>query len=381
VFPVLSIKLLSFVGHGGAGDREVRAQGWAYSFGILASFWVLVGALLGLRLGGEQLGWGFQLQSPGFLIFLAGLLFIFGLNLAGVFELGSSFMGVGSKLASRGGLWGAFFTGVLATVVATPCTAPFMGTAIGFALAQPAWVAILIFTALAIGLALPYLLLSHFTGFVAILPRPGRWMETFKQFMAFPIFATVLWLVWVFGLQTGTSSMFRLLIGLLGLGLGAWAIGRWGGKRAALFAGIAIWILSMAFVYSGKRELQSEPVSNGPAMGIQWEKFSPEKVAEYRAQGKAVFVDFTAAWCVSCQVNELMVFRSQEVVKKFRELGVVMMKGDWTSHDPVITQTLESFGKSGVPVYVLYSGKKDSPADVLPEIITPTLVLERLNRL
>ena len=255
-------------------------------------FWSLVAVLLILRAGGEQFGWGFQLQSPGFLAFLSVVLFLFGLSLAGVFEVGSSFVGVGGGLASKGGYTGSFFTGVLATVVATPCSAPFMGSAVGFALSQSAPIAFLIFTSLALGLALPYVVLSYNPGLARFLPRPGRWMETLKQFMSFLVFATVIWLIWVFGLQAGISAVARLLTALLLVAVAGWMLGRWQGKAMYTWTALAVIVGACALGLTGPRSPSgaAAPESGGMA----WEKFSPEKVQEALAAGKPVFVDFTA---------------------------------------------------------------------------------------
>ncbi|MDP9160835.1 MAG: thioredoxin family protein [Acidobacteriota bacterium] len=387
VFPVLSLKALGLM-NGHRDRREFRRHGLAYGLGVLVCFWILLGLLLLLRRAGQQVGWGFQLQSPSFIAVLAALLFLMGLSLAGLFEIGMSWMGLGSSLASRSGYSGSFFTGVLATVVATPCTAPFMGTAIGFALAQSIIVAFAAFTALAIGLALPYVLLSWFPQWAHFLPKPGPWMETFKQAMAFPMFAAVIWLIWVFGKQVGVDAVARLLIGLLIIGIGAWLLGRVrhttiAAALAILLFALGLWIpLSSARGDDGVRAANSGATSTSTASGeIQWEAFSPERVEQYRSQGRPVFVDFTAAWCLACQVNERAVFGSSDVRRILRSKDVVLLKADWTSQDPVITKTLASFGRTGVPFYLLYGKNPNDPPAQLPEVLTPGIFLDALNRL
>jgi thiol:disulfide interchange protein len=373
VFPVLSLKILSVVRMGNEEKTRARRLGWVYSLGILASFWLLVAVLLALRFGGQQIGWGFQLQSPRFIFVLACVLFVFGLNLLGLFEFSGRFAGTGSSLADREGYTGAFFTGVLATVVATPCTAPFMGSAVGYSLSQPIPIVFAIFTALAFGLALPYLLLSHTPGLARFLPRPGAWMETFKQLMAFLVFGTVIWLSWVLGLQASIFAMVVLLSTFLAIAFAVW-MARANYPKTA----IALAIISVATATFFVRTSQEEKSS---ASELTWEKFTPEKVAEYRTQGKPIFIDFTAAWCVSCQVNELLVFRSTEVKAKLKKLGVVLIKADWTNQDPEITKTLASFGRNGVPFYIIYGKGKDAPAVPLPEVINAGLVLKELEKI
>ncbi len=385
VFPVLSIKILGFVTAPRSEQAKLPWHGLSYTAGILFSFWALAGTLLALRAGGQQLGWGFQLQSPGFIAVLTVFLFTFGLNLAGVFEFGSSFSNVGGSLAHKEGLSGSFFTGVLATIVATPCTAPFMGSAVGFALSQSTWIAFLVFTMLALGLALPYLILSCEPRLARLLPKPGRWMETLKQVVSFPVFATVLWLAWVFGIQAGMEPLFRLLEGLLLVSIAAWAMGRWAGSQRAKISALLLLFFALTLALS---EAHVSPASEAvPATvsnesgELHWEKFAPEKIEADRSQGHPVFVDFTAAWCVSCKVNELLVFRSNEVKAALKDKNFVLMKADWTTYDPAITRTLADFGRSGVPVYVIYPADRSRQPMVLPEIIDATIVLRSLKDL
>jgi len=367
VFPVLSIKALGLMQNQSEEKQKARLQAWVYAGGVLVSFWFLTALLVLLRKAGQQIGWGFQLQSPGFIAFLVYLLFFFALNLLDVFEVGAEFMGVGQKLTFGQGYKSSFFTGVLAAVVSTPCSAPFMGTAVGFALSQPTPSTFLIFTSLGAGLAVPYVVLAYVPIFVNFLPRPGQWMVTFRQLMAFPILGTVVWFIWVYGLQTDVNAVAKLLSGVVGIGLAGWILGRFEGSGFRWAAFLLI-LMVLGFTFFHKKD-------------VGWEKYSPNKITEFRSQGRPVFLDFTAAWCISCQVNELVVFGSPQVRQKFRELNVIPMKADWTNRDDQITQALSQFGRSGVPFYVLYSGKPDEPGTPLPEILTPQIVLDALEKI
>jgi thiol:disulfide interchange protein len=381
VFPVLSLKVMSVVHMSGEERAGIIKMGWTYTLGILVSFWLLVAVLLVLRYAGLHIGWGFQLQSPQFVFVLATLLFAFALNLLGFFEISGRFTAYGGSLADRPGYWGSFFTGVLATLVATPCTAPFMGSAVGFALSQSVGVVVGIFTALAIGLALPYLLIAHIPAVGRWLPRPGRWMETFKQLMAFLVFATVIWLAWVLGLQTSAAGVVTLLLAFFAIGLAVWVANRW--RRAATVAailGIAAVIVAAFSIEAIVPALRADAATREQA-GLAWEPFSPAKLDEYRSQGRPIFIDFTAAWCVSCQVNELMVFRSKDVRATLQARGFALLKADWTNYDPVITQALASFGRNSVPFYVIYGKGENAPAVPLPEIINAGIVLHALENL
>lgn len=388
VFPVLSLKIMGLVGRSDADRARARAQGLAYGAGVLVSFWALSGLLIALREGGRHSGWGFQLQSPVFLSALAAVLFALALNLLGVFEVGMAMTRLGQLNAGRGGLLGSFGTGVLATVVATPCTAPFMGAAVGFALSQPAGPALLIFTALGCGLALPYLLLLYVPALQRLLPRPGAWMETFKQLMAFPLFATVLWLVWVLGLQVGMEGIITLLAGLLLIGLGGWWLGRF--AQRTFLAGVGWSLLLLGALLPALRVHALSLVapaaaatvtgaSAGAADDLPWEPFSPERVAQHRRAGRPVLVDFTAAWCVSCQVNERLVLRAAPVRARVQALGVATLKADWTNYDPVITQALAAFGRSGVPCYAVYPRDPQAQVVLLSEVLTQSALLTALE--
>ncbi len=375
VFPVLGIKILGFVKQAGSDRRKVTLHGLAFAGGVLVSFWMLAAGLAVLRAGGAELGWGFQLQSPGFVFSLAVLMLVFALSMSGVFEFGLSAIGVGSGLQRKDGLTGSFFTGVLATVVATPCSAPFLAPALGAALALPTGQGFVVFTAIAVGLALPYLLLSLFPQAVKLLPRPGAWMETFKQVMAFPLYATVGYLLWVLAGQTGDQDLLKVFFGLTVVALAVWLYGRYatpvassGRRRFGTVGGL---VLLMAGVALG---WPVQPSSDA----IVWEHWEPGRAEQLQAEGKPVYVDFTARWCATCQANKQVVFGSEEVRRYFRDHGVVALKADWTSADPLITAELAKWGRSAVPFNLIYRPDGSSP-EALPELLTPSIVLEALK--
>jgi thiol:disulfide interchange protein len=376
VFPVLFIKGLSLVESSRHEPKRVRAHGLVYTLGIVVSFWIVVALLLGLRAGGRQLGWGFQFQSPGFVAVIALLLFFLGLSLAGMFEIGLTVTNTGSSLAARSGYAGSFFTGVLAVIVATPCTAPFMGAAIGFALAQSAGAAFGVFTALALGLAAPYLLLTYYPAWMRYLPRPGAWMEVLKQATAAPIFATVIWLVWLFASSAGVDALTALLAAFLLLAIAGWILGRWPARRVASSFAMAVIVLAVATpLYALWKFPATETATAGKA---GWEPYSHEAIEQYRAQGRPVFIDFTARWCLSCQVNERAVLNSGDVRRRLHDSGIVLVRADWTRHDESIASALRELGRSGVPTYVFYP--PGQPALVLPEVLTPGVVLSALDQ-
>ncbi len=383
VFPVLFIKGLSLV-HSSQQERgRQRAHGWVYTLGILVSFWLVVGLLLGLRAAGYQLGWGFQFQSPIFLAIMAMFLFFLALSLAGQFEIGLSLTSAGGDLAQKGGYAGSFFTGVLAMVVATPCTAPFMGAAIGYALSESAAVSFAVFTALGLGLAAPYLLLAYNPGWTRLLPKPGAWMEVLKQAIAVPIFATVIWLVWLFTEGSGANALLGLLAGFLLLGIAGWILGRWPARPAATMAAIFVLLAAVALPVLAVDTLSVAPAEEGKASarGLAWIPFTPDVVAKYRAQGKPVLVDFTASWCLSCQVNERVVLDRADVQQRLRASGVVLVKADWTRHDEAIGTALAALGRSGIPAYALYPAAAGSPPQLLPEVLTTGIVYSALDGL
>jgi thiol:disulfide interchange protein len=384
VFPVLFIKGLALVQSSQQERRQLRAHGWVYTLGILVSFWAVVGVLLVLRAAGRQLGWGFQFQSPVFLALMALLLFFLGLALAGQFEIGLSLTSAGGSLAQQHGYGGSFFTGVLAMVVATPCTAPFMGAAIGYALAHSSMVSFAVFTALGLGLALPYLALAYFPGWARLLPKPGAWMEILKQAVAVPIFGTVIWLVWVFAQIAGTNALIGLLAAFLLLAIAGWVLGRWPGERPAAVTAALVLLAAIAAPVWAVRHLGT---SGATAAGANqqsasgWEPFTPAAVAQYRSQGRAVFVDFTASWCLSCQVNERVILDSATVMQHLKDSGVALVRADWTNQDADITKALAALGRSGVPTYAIYPADPAAQPQVLPEVLTQRIVINALESL
>ena len=396
VLPVLSLKIFDFVKRAGESRWKVFSHGLVFTAGVLISFWVLAGLLLILRSGGSELGWGFQLQSPGFLVVLCALFFFFSLNLFGVFELGYMFTRIGGATTSEGWL-GSFLAGVTATVVATPCTAPFMGSAMGYAFTQPPYYAMLVFTFLGLGMASPYLILSGFPALMRFLPKPGEWMEHLKQFMGFPLLATAIWLAWVLGKQAGVDALIALLFVLLLAGMSAWILGKWTALHRSTPVRVVAWMVAavvflpafvLVLVYLDQiRENRPRAVSAADGTvphlvmenGIAWENFSEARVAELVGAGKPVFIDFTADWCLSCKVNEKVAFGSDEVVARFNALGITMLKADWTLRDEPIARALAKYGRNSIPLYVLYSGKSMEDYVFLPEVLSPGIVLEALK--
>jgi len=381
VFPVLSLKLIGLAQHR-THSGSLAAHGIAFAAGVVLSFVLLAGLLIALQQAGSALGWGFQLQTPWVVASLTVLFFLIGLNLLGVYEftLGS---GIGNAKAAesltRTRDWrGSFATGVLAVIVASPCTAPFMGAALGYAITQPATVALSVFAALGVGMAAPYLLLTLFPALLHKLPRPGRWMELFKQFMAFPMFATCVWLLWVLAQQVDAGGVGLALAVVVAVGFAAWALGlsqrgaypfRWVALAGALVAALAFAPLAT-----------SDPAAVAKAASSDdWVAYSPEKLAQLTSEGTPVFIDFTAAWCVTCQVNKRVALTSDKVISGFAAAGVVRMRADWTTRDERITQALAQFGRNGVPLYVLYDTK--GQPTVLPEILTEATVLAALDKI
>ena len=379
VFPILSLKILGAASQGGEDRARIRNQGMMFALGVVLAFLALGGLLIVLRAGGAQLGWGFQLQSPAFVALMAALLFAIGLNLMGVFEVGAALTRVGGRVGEPSGYGESLASGVLATVIATPCTAPFMGAALGFALTRSIPETLLIFGVLGVGMALPYLTLSLAPGFMERLPHPGPWMETLKQILAFPMFATVIWLVWVFGQQTGVGGASYLLSALLLVTAAGWMVGRW--FRTDLRSGVVARVVSLGLLAGAVALVAGGSAQEAPlmAVGEGWLPFAQEEVDRTLAQGRPVFVDFTAAWCLTCQVNERIVLSTESVQGAFRERNVALFKADWTRQDPEITAALEALGRSGVPVYALYPGSLGATPHLLPAILTEKIVLEALE--
>jgi thiol:disulfide interchange protein DsbD len=381
VFPVLFLKGLALMQSGTEERNRLRIHGLVYTAGILVSFWILVGVLLALRGAGSRLGWGFQFQSPVFLSLMAGLLFFLALSLAGQFEIGLSLTSAGGDLAAKQGYTGSFFTGVLAVIVATPCAAPFMGVAIGYALAQPAAITFAVFTALALGLAAPYLVLALQPAWTRILPRPGAWMEVLRQAVSVPIFATVIWLAWVLANAYGAAVLAALLVGFLLIAIAGWFLGRWPAKRWSTIVAAVILVGFVTLSAWAPGNLAAVPTSSGlHGSGSAWEPWSAETVAHYKSQGRPIFVDFTASWCLSCQVNERVALGTPEVRKAFAGANVALLRADWTQHDEAIAQALASLGRSGVPAYALYVPGEANPR-LLPEVLTPGIVTDAINKL
>lgn len=385
VFPVLSVKVLALLEHGGAVDpSRGRRHGLAFGAGVLLSFWILAGVLIALRSGGQSLGWGFQLQSPPVVAVLALLMFALGLNLSGVFEIGLSLTRLGS--AGGGGSYrDSVLTGGLAVLVAAPCTAPFMGAALGFALVQPAIIGLLVFTALGVGLALPFVVLTSVPRLLRFLPRPGPWLETLKQLFAFPLYVTVVWLLWVFGLQAGIDSLVNVLFAMIVLALGAWLWAR--GVRSdrvltRVVAGL-LFIGATGIGIAAGSNSSPRPGQvvryNANAPVRDWEPYSAMRVSALRDEGRPIFIDFTAAWCLSCQVNERVALRTDAVTTAFARGNVALMRADWTSRDDAITQVLASFGRSGVPLYVMYPADRRAPPVILPAVLTPGIVVSAVT--
>ena len=378
VFPILSLKVLSFA----AADAERRHHhGIAYAAGVVLSFAALGGALIALRAGGAAIGWGFQLLSPLVVALIAYLMLAMGLSLSGVAEFGAGFAGFGGGLAERRGLVGAFFTGVLAVLVATPCTAPFMGAAFGFALVAPAALALAIFVALGAGMAAPMLAASLVPGAARLLPRPGRWMATLKQVLAFPLYGTAAWLVWVLIQEVGPEGSLMALFGLVAVGFAVWVYGRTrfaamgarrlGGGLAGVGLATAGMLAAMLTPASGRVPVASD--------GLVYEAFTPARLASLTAEHKPVFVNLTAAWCLTCIVNERVTLDRDAIRDAFAAHHVVALKGDWTRQDPDIARFLQSYGRSGVPLYLLYDG--EGTATVLPQILTEAEVIDAVGKL
>jgi len=371
VFPVLSLKMLAVAGKG-ADRRALRVGGLAYTVGVVLSFLALAGLLLALRAGGEQLGWGFQLQSPAVVAVLAGLFTLIGLNLAGVFELGSVLPGSWLAARARHPIVDSMLTGVLAVAVASPCTAPFMGASLGLAVTLPTGQALSVFAALGLGMALPYLAATAWPPLARALPRPGVWMLHFKTVMAFPMFATVVWLVWVLGQQSGIDGAAALLGLLLALAFAAWGLGSASlGPRARIgFGALSVALLAAGAVWAVPLLRHESPPSTGVAAAAErWQPWSRERVAQAHAEGRVVFVDFTAAWCVTCQINK-RALNDSAVLAEFDARRVLLLRADWTRRDATIAAELSRLGRSGVPVYVFYA----------PGAVGPRLLSEILSR-
>jgi thiol:disulfide interchange protein len=382
VFPVLSIKAMGLVEQAKKHPTVVRTKGLVFAAGVIGSMLCLAGVLLALRAGGEQIGWGFQLQSPLFLTLMVYLLLAVGLNLSGVFEVGGTLAGVGDGLTQGDGYRASFFTGVLTTLVATPCTAPFMAAAVGAALTKPPVVALCIFAALGFGLALPYLVLSFAPWMRRALPKPGAWMDTLKQIFAFPIYASAAWLLWVLAQEASSFGLGAALAGAILIALAAWAYqksksGSAGSRVAGLVtASLGLLIAIILPVRFADVAAASPSDTRGTTHAAdEWQPYDAAQVSKLNAEGKPLLVNFTASWCLTCLVNERNAFADTAVQEVFRSKGVTLMKGDWTNRDPAITRALTAFGRAGVPLYVVYNSKPGSTEPVvLPQLLTANIV-------
>jgi len=397
VLPVISLKIFSFVKMAGENRWKIVKHGLMFTLGVLVSFWALASVLIALQSYGQLVGWGFQLQEPIFVGILAVVIYVFGLSLFGIFEFGTIFSAwAGQKQSDAtkesGGGMAAFLSGVLATAVATPCTGPFLGPAVAFALTLSAPYALLIFTSLALGMSFPYLLISAFPSLIRFLPKPGSWMVVFKEILGFCMVATALWLVWVFASQTDVAILGWFFIGLFLLTVACWVWGKWATplvkRPVRITATIATLVIAVSGLYFVVDSARTEPTQTELfAMANvelteqnirRWIPFSSERLNDLRAQGKPILVDFTAKWCLICQSNHL-VLDSQAVSDKCAELGVVKMLADWTRNDPEITKALRKYGRSGVPLYLLFG--PDGEPEVLPQTLTPDMVVEYLSHI
>jgi len=376
VLPVIALKILGFVGDARKDPRRVRILGLVYTLGVLVSFLVLAGAVIALKAAGHKAGWGLQFSNPHFVVALTILVFLVALNLFGVFEvtLGGRAMGAAGELASKQGVAGAFFNGILATVLATPCTAPFLSLALGFAFAQSTAIIVMIFLSVGIGLASPYLVLSFQPAWLKFLPKPGAWMEKFKILMGFPMLGTGVWLL---SLASGSSEKGTLLsfgLFLVALAMGVWIWGAFvqrGTKRRGLAAAVSVLILALGAFLTFPMTHRDE---------IQWQPWSSAAVAQAQSEGHPVLVDFTADWCLTCQVNKKVAIETRSVREKLKQIGAVNLVGDYTHQPAVMTDELNKYQRAGVPLVLIFPGKPNAEPIVLPEVLTSGIVLSALDR-
>jgi thiol:disulfide interchange protein/DsbC/DsbD-like thiol-disulfide interchange protein len=376
VFPILSMKALGLIEASHGDAKAARAHGIWYGAGVILSFLALAGALIGLQAAGAAIGWGFQLQNPAIVIGLAILMVLIGFNLMGFFEIGTSLQNVGGGAAQSQGARGSLFTGILAVLVAAPCTAPFMGAALGFAATQSPPVALLVFAVLGLGFALPFMALTFMPGLLRGLPKPGTWMVRLRQALAFPMFATAIWLIWVASAQAGQAGVLAALVGVLAAGLAVWIARTWTGIGGKVIAAL---VLVGTLIWSSLHVLAALTPSNSAAAERSFgEAWTPQRVADLQSQGKTVFVNFTADWCVTCKVNEVGVFKDPRVTAALNGEKATYLVADWTSRDEAIATALASHGRVGVPLYLVYKAGQAEP-QILPQLLSAETLLKALN--
>ena len=386
VLPVISLKIFGFIKHAGDSRARIFGNGLAFTAGIFAWFIGLAVLMVALKSAGHEITWAFQFTNPYFIVGMSAVLLVFALNLFGVFEITLPAAATTGLLgwSAREGYAGSFFQGVFATVLATPCTAPYLGTALGFAFAQSAGIILLMFVAIALGMSLPYLLLSAQPAWLRFVPRPGPWMVRVKQFMGFLLIATLLFLLWVIGVARGLDAAIWVSAFLLALSVACWMLGSFStpiaspAQRSLVLLLILVLVLGSGFYFIGEKFRASKTAVSTLTTG-DWIPFSPERLQSELAAGQTVFLDFTAAWCITCKYNEAAVLEIDAVKDAFARYKVVKMKADWTNADPVITKTLKQFGRVGVPLYVLYPAATPHQPVVLPELLTQALVLDHLE--
>lgn len=396
VLPVISLKIMSFVKMSGQSRAQTFKHGLAFFFGVLVSFWVLATLLIMLQLYGHAVGWGFQMQDPTFIAILIIILLVFSLSMFGVMEVGTLFASWAgqSEVKVKGGgdtLYGSFFSGILATAVATPCTGPLLGPAVGFAVTQSPSLALLIFTFLGAGMAMPYLLLSAFPKLLKFIPKPGNWMITFRQLTGFIMLACVIWLLWVYSGQMLIPALFLLITSLFLIAVGCWVYGKWASpvrkkrvRMTGLAMGFIIFMMGSTLAYKTSStealriNLEDSSYNSGEIVADAWEPYNEERLEQLKKEGVPVIVDFTASWCLICQYNH-GILSTGNVKEKLSQKGVVKMKADWTTRNPKITQALSKHGRNSVPLYLLYSGETDSEPEILPQMLTPGIVIDALE--
>lgn len=364
VFPVLSIKALSLMSH--TNQRSRIQHGWSYTIGCLLTFVGIASALLIIRQAGTAVGWGFQLQEPAVITFLSFLFFIMGLSLSGLIHFGTRYMAAGQTLTQGKEISHSFFTGVLAAVVASPCTAPFMASALGYALTQSNAVALSIFAALGFGMAFPFLLLSYIPQLGQRLPKTGAWMNTFKQALAFPLYIASAWLLWVLGHQIGNDAVILVILGAIGISFAFWLTQKKPSWTPALYISSAL--LVALIMWSNKHGSNENRLSSS---NVFWQPYTAETLANLRQDNAAIFVNLTADWCITCKINEKRVFTT-ETLQAMKDKGIHLLEGDWTQRNPEITQLLDQYHRGGVPLYLLFPANRDAEAQILPQILSPS---------